>query len=80
MTSRAKLLRMMRRVFILLVLCLPLFATEPDAQTRTRWAYVTALANDGMEIRIVEALRTMMLRARLWIPAAVCRTPWLWRK
>ncbi|MEO8027934.1 MAG: M28 family peptidase [Bryobacteraceae bacterium] len=42
---------MIRRLVLLIALCVPLLATEPNAATRRWWSYVTALANDGMEGR-----------------------------
>jgi hypothetical protein len=42
---------MIRRALVFVLFCLSLLATEPNDATRRWWAYVNALADDGMEGR-----------------------------
>ena len=42
---------MPKRIFLLLCICVSLFAVEPDAATRRWWSYTQALANDKMQGR-----------------------------
>lgn len=53
---------MLKRLSLLLCICLPLVAAEPDAATRQWWSYTQALANDKMQRRDTGVLGTQQLR------------------